>query len=205
MLAKNSTQPCLPGQLTLRPGFSSLLCQFADAERALETNAMAEKPSTAITRREFARRAAIASAVATLSPVRAVDAGSSLPAAPAQQPAGTPKLSPESQAEVDARVQAIFSQYGSRFSEDQKADIRRLCAVAQPPLDRLRAYAVENGDNPALYLKPLVEREKNPATSVSAAARRATSAGTAPPAAKMPAATAPPAAKTPAPGAAKKP
>jgi hypothetical protein len=166
---------------------------------------MAEKPSTAITRREFARRAAIASAVATLSPVRAVDAGSSFPAAPAQQPAGTPKLSPESQAEVDARVQAIFSQYGSRFSEDQKVDIRRLCAVAQPPLDRLRAYAVENGDNPALYLKPLVEREKKPATSVSAAAPRAMSAGAASPAAKAPAATTPPAAKTPAPGTAKKP
>jgi len=26
----------------------------------------------------------------------------------------------------------------------------------------LRAYALENGDGPALYLKPLVEREKNP-------------------------------------------
>jgi hypothetical protein len=26
----------------------------------------------------------------------------------------------------------------------------------------LRAYALENGDAPALYLKPLVEREKNP-------------------------------------------
>jgi hypothetical protein len=34
--------------------------------------------------------------------------------------------------------------------------------LAQPPLDRLRAYALENGDNSALYFKPLVEREKNP-------------------------------------------
>ena len=54
------------------------------------------------------------------------------------------------------------SQYGSRFSDAQKADLRRLCALAQPPLDRLRAYALENGDSSALYLKPLVEREKNP-------------------------------------------
>ena len=86
----------------------------------------------------------------------------------ANVPRGTPgqasgaKLSPESQAEVESRVQAILSQYGSRFSADQKADLRRLCELAQPPLDRLRAYALENGDNPALYLKPLVEREKNP-------------------------------------------
>ena len=59
-------------------------------------------------------------------------------------------------------MHAIFGQYGSRFSDEQKADIRRLCELAQPPLDRLRAYALENGDNPALYLKPLVERGKNP-------------------------------------------
>ena len=73
-----------------------------------------------------------------------------------------PKLSPESHAEAEARIQTIFAQYGSRFSDAQKADIRRLCFLAQPPLDRLRAYAVDNGDNPALYFKPLVEREKNP-------------------------------------------
>ncbi len=174
---------------------------------------MAEKPSRPITRREFARRAAIASAAASLAPVNAVAAvsstspfpvhpaevGEASPAAPAQQPAGMPKLSPASQAEVDARVQAIFSQYGSRFSEEQKADIKRLCAEAQPPLERLRAYALENGDNPALYLKPLVEREKRPAST----SPRATSARTGSPAAKTPAATPPPAAKTP--GAAKKP
>ena len=59
-------------------------------------------------------------------------------------------------------MQSILTQYGSRFSEEQKTDLRRLCHLAQPPLDRLRAYSVENGVNPALYLKPLVEREKNP-------------------------------------------
>ena len=103
------------------------------------------------------------------APVAAADRGgrlsspSSIPSNPdAQQPAPLPKLSPESQAEVDSRIEAIFAQYGKRFSDEQKGDIRRLCAVAQPPLDRLRAYALENGDGPALYLKPLVEREKNP-------------------------------------------
>jgi hypothetical protein len=165
---------------------------------------MADKPSKAMTRREFARGVALASAVATLSPGRALEAGSSLPALPPQQPANLPKLSAESQAEVDARVQTIFSRYGSRFSEDQKSDIRRLCGEAQPPLDRLRAYAVENGDSPALYLKPLVEREKKPpATTPPAASTRATSPAAASPAAKTPA-TKPTAPKTPAPGAAKK-
>ncbi len=125
------------------------------------------KPSTAkpcgISRREFARRAAIASAMASVAPGAALASPAAAPSPAAlQQPADMPKLSPESHAEVEARIQAIFGQYGGRFSEQQKADLRRLCALAQPPLDRLRAYALENGDNPALYLKPLVEREKNP-------------------------------------------
>jgi hypothetical protein len=143
------------------------------------------KPSSAksgrISRREFARRAALASAIASVAPAATI----ALPAAPPneranvaaadfrerladpasnapQQAADLPKLSPEGHAEVEARIQSILSQYGSRFSDAQKADIRRLCNLAQPPLDRLRAYATENGDGPGLYLKPLLEREKNP-------------------------------------------
>ena len=149
---------------------------------------MSEEPgkppaSKGISRREFARRAALASAVAAVAPAAAVSTSAALSSeaanvaaadlrvrlsdpssklAPEQQPADLPKLSPESHAEVEARAQTILSQYGGRFNDAQKADLRRLCHLAQPPLDRLRAYALENGDGPALYLKPLVEREKNP-------------------------------------------
>jgi len=121
-----------------------------------ETTKTNSAKSSRISRREFARRAALASAVAAVAPAVSI-------ATPApQQPADLPKLSPEGHAEVEARIQSIFSQYASRFSEAQKADLRRLCNLAQPPLDRLRAYALENGDGPGLYLKPLLEREKNP-------------------------------------------
>jgi len=41
---------------------------------------------------------------------------------------------------------------------------------AQPALDRIRSYHLENGDSPALYLKPLVEREKKPSAPASAGA-----------------------------------
>jgi hypothetical protein len=145
------------------------------------------KPSGAetnrMTRREFARRTALASAVAAVAPSAAM----STPATPLNehpnvaaadfrggpsalssdaaippQTSDVPKLSPESHAEVEARIQTILNQYGTRFSDAQRADIRRLCNLAQPPLDRLRAYALANGDGPGLYLKPLVEREKNP-------------------------------------------
>jgi hypothetical protein len=148
-----------------------------------------DKPRAGITRREFARRAALASAPAIVAPTmvaawspappsaaplpsQASPALASATVPPAQavntsaanaQTPNFPKLSPEGQAEVDARIQSILGQYGSRFSEEQKADIRRLCTFAQPPLDRLRAYHLENADGSALYLKPLVEREKKAA------------------------------------------
>jgi hypothetical protein len=123
---------------------------------------MGNKNDSAISRREFAKRAAFVSAAASLAPSDLLRSES--PAA-AQQPANAPKLSPESQAEVESRVPSIFAQYGKRLSDAQKTDIRRLAAEAQPPLDRLRAFAIDNGDGPGLYLKPLMEREKKPSLS----------------------------------------
>jgi len=88
-----------------------------------------------------------------------------------------PKLAPESQAEADARFQLILAQYGSRFSDEQKADLRRLCSVAQSALDHLRAYKVENSDGPGLYLKPLFEREKKPKPAAQPAQGAAKTSG----------------------------
>jgi hypothetical protein len=121
-------------------------------------NAMTGSP---ISRREFARRAAIVSA-ASMVPASALPAHGSTPEPPFKQSADAPSLSSESQAEAEARYQTILGIYGSRFSETQKTDLRRLCVLAQSPVDHLRAYAMENGAGPALYLKPLVEREKKP-------------------------------------------
>jgi len=122
---------------------------------------MASQKDHAISRREFARRAALVSA-ASLAPVNLLSTDV-LPAGPqTQQPPNPTNLSPESQAEVESRIQAILGEYGSRFSDAQKTDLRRLCKEAQPVLDRLRAYPTENGNGPALYLRPLMEREKKP-------------------------------------------
>jgi hypothetical protein len=121
---------------------------------------MGNKSNSAISRREFARRAAFVSAAASLSPSNLVSSESIAASPPAQQPANAPKLSPEGHAEVESRIQSILAQFGSRLSDAQKADIRRLATEAQPPLDRLRAFATDNGDGPGLYLKPLMEREK---------------------------------------------
>lgn len=120
---------------------------------------MSDSKEISITRREFARRAALASA-ATIVPRGARGGEASLRANEFDQSPELAKLSPEGQAEVNARVQAILSQYDSRLSEEQKADIRRLSTAAQSSLDHLRAYAVQNGDGTSLYLKPLIEHEK---------------------------------------------
>jgi hypothetical protein len=126
---------------------------------------MDDKSSSPITRREFARRAAIVSA-ATMVPAGALATPS--PGAPYPIPPtpDLPSLSAEGQAEAEARYQAILAVYGTRFSETQKTDLRRLSFAAQEPLDRLRAYSIENSDGPALYLKPLVERERKTGSAV---------------------------------------
>lgn len=121
---------------------------------------MGNKNNSNISRREFARRAAFVSAAASFAPSNLLSSEPLASSLQEQQPTSVSKLSPEGQAEVESRIQAILSQYGSRLSDAQKSDIRRLATEAQPPLDRLRAFAVDNSDGPGLYLKPLIEREK---------------------------------------------
>lgn len=131
-----------------------------------------------VSRREFARRAAFGAASAALVPLPNLlpitEASELSPVAqdPVQNPGTTPKLSAQSQTEADARYQAILQQYGERFSPEQKTDLKRLCAAIQPSLDHLRAYTIANGDLPALFLKPLVDRDKKPAPSSNAPAEK---------------------------------
>ncbi len=125
-----------------------------------------------VSRREFARQAAFGAASATLLPLREFvpATAASDPAQPGQAPGTEPKLSLQSQAEAESRFQSILQQYRDRFSEAQKADLKRLCVALQPSLDHLRVYAVSNSDLPALYLKPLVDRDKKPAARSAASA-----------------------------------
>jgi hypothetical protein len=133
---------------------------------------MDETRKGGISRRQFARRAALLSASASIAPAVSVFA-EPLQSPPAQGTAPPhPNLSPESQAEAEARYQQILSQYGSRFSAEEKASLREMNLVTQASLDKVRAFSLENGDGPALYLKPLVEREKKPAQPPAAPAKK---------------------------------
>ena len=119
---------------------------------------MKNKNRQLLSRREFAQHAALLSATASLVPAEAI-----LPTTAAASGAqSTAKLSPAGQAEADSRYQQIENLFGTRFDEAQKSRLKTMCAELQPSLERIRTFALENGDAPALYLKPLVERPKKP-------------------------------------------
>ena len=120
---------------------------------------MNDSQNSGLSRRQFARRAALLSATASLAPAACIfpDAAA---APPSQDTPGAPKLSPESQTEADARFQQILAQYGDRLTAEDKTLLQKMNHMAQSNLDRVRAFPLQNGNAPALYLKPLVEREK---------------------------------------------
>ncbi len=136
---------------------------------------MPDNKEKLVSRRAFARQAAMISATASLAPASLVPAALATGshnssghvfahAAPLEEheqlPENFPKLSPAGQAEAEARYQLVMSRHGARLSEEQKKLTRTLCLFGQPGLERLRTYSLSNGDVPALFLRPLVEREK---------------------------------------------
>lgn len=110
---------------------------------------MQSSKESPITRRSFTVGAAMA-ATATLLP-------GNLPAhstaAPTPQTEPTAKLSPGARAEVEVKVKEIFRKYGDRLSDQQKADIRKAMAETQDGLEKMRSFALDNGDQPAMVLK----------------------------------------------------
>ena len=96
---------------------------------------------SALSRREFARGAALAAATAVL-PRKGSAQEASAPAASSQ--AATLSSTGE------AQLQAILAKYGKRFSEEQKADLKRLVAQAQKTSETLRSLSLDNSDEPAM-------------------------------------------------------
>ena len=112
---------------------------------------MSKSSPERITRRSFAVGAA-AAATATLLPGKE---GRAQGETFAQSDAMT-KLSPDARAEVEAKLKEIFRKYGSRLSDAQKADMRKVMAETQDGLEKMRSFALANGDQPASV--PLILR-----------------------------------------------
>jgi hypothetical protein len=109
-----------------------------------------------ITRRSFTVGAAMA-ATAALIPSTTV-AQSPAPDPGPQQSSALEKLTPESRAEVEMKVSEILHKYGSRLSSEQKDDIRRIIAEGQDGLEKMRAFALQNSDQPATVFRTDRER-----------------------------------------------
>jgi hypothetical protein len=108
-------------------------------------------------RRRFTFGAAVAATTALILPVEAISQAApqtSPPAAPLtpleqQAQAAMAKLSPQAQAEVEMKVGEIFRKYGDKLNAEQKTDIRKVMAETQDGLEKMRAFALDNGDQPA--------------------------------------------------------
>jgi hypothetical protein len=133
-------------------------------------------PKFLLGRRQFALGAAAAATTALISkgnarPIDAMAQAAAESAASlepqsleAKTKTAMAKLSPAAQAEVEMKVASIFRKYGDRLSDEQKADIRRIMAESQEGLEKMRAFKLENGDQPADAFRAYRSEEK-PAAS----------------------------------------
>ena len=64
------------------------------------------------------------------------------------------KLSAAAQAEVEMKASSLFRKYGNRLNDEQKSDIRRILAETQDGLEKMRAFVLENSDQPATVFHP---------------------------------------------------
>jgi hypothetical protein len=111
-----------------------------------------------VTRRHFTLGAAAAATAALINPAEALEQAQNAASSQTgtlEQKAKTAmaKLSPAAQAEVEMKVASIFRKYGDRLNDEQKADIRRAMAETQDGLEKMRAFELENGEQPATVLK----------------------------------------------------
>ena len=115
------------------------------------------KDAKKLTRRDFARAAAVAAATATaaLAPgaealTRKVAGANSTRVV---NPPGPDDAASARQAEIDARAADVLRRYGDRLSAEEKTEVRRLVGELQKTLDKLRSYPLGNGDQPATVLR----------------------------------------------------
>jgi hypothetical protein len=107
-------------------------------------------PKLLVGRRQFALGAAAAATTAFIHPGQALaQAAGSITELDKKTREAMAKLTPQARAEVEAKVANIFRKYGDRLSEEQKADVKRIMAESQEGLEKMRAFSVENGDQPA--------------------------------------------------------
>ena len=69
---------------------------------------------------------------------------------------------PAPNAEVEARINWIFTKYGARLNEEQRADIRRILTSGQPAIDAMRAYPLGNEVGPPVPFRVYSGKRRRP-------------------------------------------
>ena len=102
------------------------------------------KSGSRLSRRDFARVAAVTAATAALP----IESKAAAELQPGEMPESTQaaQLPPA----AEAQYQAILAKYGKRLSDEQKTDLKRLITQAQKTSDALRAFPLENSNEPAM-------------------------------------------------------
>ena len=116
-----------------------------------------KKHKTGMSRREFSRNLALIAAATA-----AVPAGTAIaketPTSTAKDL--TPSQETEPSPEGEAQYQTILSRYGSRLSDEQKADARRLVGAAQETGKTMRSFKLENWNEPAPIFRVYVAAKR---------------------------------------------
>jgi hypothetical protein len=105
-----------------------------------------KKESATLTRRDFARGIALTAAAVAAPRNTPAQIESASGGASQEATAQATQLSPTG----EAQIQTILAKYGKRLSDEQKADVRRLVAQAQKTSEALRAFPLDNSDEPAM-------------------------------------------------------
>lgn len=126
---------------------------------------MSRRSAGKLSRREFARSVTIAAVAASIPVQLGAQQTEALTAPAPPKPVvpssdqREPQLSPVARAEAESKIQNIFRKYSDRLSEEQKADIRKSMLQAQEALEKVRAFPLENRDEPAAVFRPLTGKE----------------------------------------------
>jgi hypothetical protein len=100
-----------------------------------------------ISRRDLARVMG-AAAGAALLPKRLLADEAKRAGKPAAPPPPKP-LAGAAKVEAEQRVQLVIARYGARLSPAERADLGRISADMQNVLEELRAFPLDNSDEPA--------------------------------------------------------
>lgn len=139
----------------------------ADGDKARQSAGANSSEASArkrISRREFGREAAIATAATITAPALLAPPAAAAGLAPAQKktpeappsekrPEALEGLTPQQAADVEAKLANILRQYGSRFDAGQKEHLRRILVENERLMAPVRAFPLQNGDPPASVLR----------------------------------------------------